>query len=34
MLNWFKTYHNEFGTSPFYAVIDEGRLEEVVKLLQ
>jgi hypothetical protein len=34
MLNWFRTDHKQLKTSPFYAIIDERRLEEVIGVLQ
>ncbi len=34
MHNWFRTDHKQLKTSPFYAIIDEGRLEQVIRLLQ
>lgn len=33
MLNWFRADRNQLKTSPFYAIIDEGRFEEVINLL-
>lgn len=33
ILNWFWADHNQLKMSPFYAIIDEGRLEEVIDLL-
>lgn len=31
--NWFRQPMDELGTSPFYAMVDQGRLEDLVALL-
>ena len=33
MLKWFRADHYQLKTSPFYAIIDEVKLEEVINLL-
>jgi hypothetical protein len=30
MLNWFRRDNTSLGTSPFLAMVDEGRLEDVI----
>lgn len=34
MLNWFRRHNNELGTTPFLALVDEGRLVETITLLK
>jgi hypothetical protein len=33
MINWMRRQHQALGNSPFYLIIDEGRLAEVVAYL-
>ncbi len=34
MINWLRREHGELGRSPFYLIIDEGRLAEVVAYME
>ena len=34
MINWFRKDNNEFGTTPLLAMVDHGRLSDVVDVLQ
>lgn len=34
MINWFRRPHKGLANSPFYLIIDEGRLAEVVRYLE
>ena len=34
MVHWQRRPHKALGNSPFYLIIDEGRLAEVVQLLE
>ncbi len=34
MVHWLRRQHKTLGNSPFYLIIDEGRLEEVVRNLE
>lgn len=33
MTHWFRTEHKILGTSPFLAMVDENRLEEVISVI-
>lgn len=33
MVHWLRREHRELGNSPFYLIVDEGRLEDVVRYL-
>jgi len=32
-LRWFRTQHAKLGATPFLAMVDEGRLEDVIAVL-
>jgi hypothetical protein len=34
MVHWLRRHNRELANSPFYLIIDEGRLAEVVQLLE
>lgn len=34
MIHWLRRQHRELGNSPFYLIIDEGRLEELLDYLE
>jgi hypothetical protein len=34
MIHWLRRPHKALGNAPFYLIIDEGRLSEVVQLLE
>lgn len=34
MNNWLRRHNETLGNAPFYLVVDEGRLEEVLEYLQ
>lgn len=33
MVHWFRAHHKVLGTSPFLAMVDENRLEDVISVL-
>ncbi len=33
MVHWLRREHKALGTSPFYRIVDEGRLAEIVEYL-
>lgn len=34
MIHWLRREHRELGNSPFYLIVDEGRLEAVMRYLE
>jgi len=34
MIHWFRREHAALGNSPFYLIVDEGRLDEVVEYIE
>ncbi len=34
MINWLRREHKALGSSPFYLIIDEGRLADVVAYME
>ncbi|NNG13898.1 MAG: hypothetical protein HKM22_01910 [Gammaproteobacteria bacterium] len=34
MCNWLRRHNDALGNAPFYLIVDEGRLEEVLESMQ
>ncbi len=34
IINWFRKHHTALNTSPFLALVDEDRIEDIIQILQ